>query len=109
AGYLPAEAVGTVLLMPLSLARRRGCRVHGVLLGGSERHGGRTSGYGVPDPAVEAGVLRDALEDAGVAPDRVGYIELAANGSPLGDAAEIEALLKVFRTVTTPVFLGSAK
>ena len=50
-GYVPGEGIGAVLLKPLAQARADGDRIQGVILGSAVNHGGRTSGYTVPNPS----------------------------------------------------------
>ncbi|MEX1830086.1 SDR family NAD(P)-dependent oxidoreductase [Luteibacter sp. CQ10] len=95
-GYLPAEAVGAVLLKPLSRAIEDADTILGVIGGSAVNHGGRSNGYSVPNPDAQAAVMRSALRQARVSPASIGYVEAAANGSPLGDAIELAALRTVF-------------
>ncbi|MDJ0460313.1 SDR family NAD(P)-dependent oxidoreductase [Streptomyces sp. H27-C3] len=108
-GYLPAEAVGAVLLKPLAAARRDGDTVHAVIKGSASLHGGRGSRFMTPSHKTQVNVMRRALERAGSDPATIGYVEAAANGSALGDAVELSALREVFGAVTEPVALGSVK
>lgn len=95
-GYLPAEGVGAVLLKPLQRAIEDGDDVLAIVKGSALNHGGRSNGYSVPNPVAQAQVIEDALRAAGAAPETIGYVEAAANGSPLGDAIEMVALRKAF-------------
>ncbi|MBD0742358.1 SDR family NAD(P)-dependent oxidoreductase [Streptomyces sp. CBMA152] len=108
-GYLPAEAVGAVLLKPLAAALRDGDTVHAVVKGSASLHGGRANGFMTPSHRTQVAVMRRALERAGAAPESIGYVEAAANGSALGDAVEFSALREVFGAVPEPVALGSVK
>ncbi|WP_234386658.1 SDR family NAD(P)-dependent oxidoreductase [Streptomyces sp. ERV7] len=108
-GYLPAEAVGAVLLKPLAAALRDGDTVHAVVKGSASLHGGRANGFMTPSHRTQVAVMRRALERAGAAPESIGYVEAAANGSALSDAVEFSALREVFGAVPEPVALGSVK
>ncbi|WP_431040587.1 SDR family NAD(P)-dependent oxidoreductase [Streptomyces sp. P1-3] len=108
-GYLPAEAVGAVLLKPLAAAQRDGDTVHAVIKGSASLHGGRANRFMTPSHKTQVNVMRRALERAGCDPASIGYLEAAANGSALGDAVEISALREVFGTVEEPIALGSVK
>ncbi|MGW1545391.1 SDR family NAD(P)-dependent oxidoreductase [Streptomyces sp. NPDC002346] len=108
-GYLPAEAVGAVLLKPLAAALRDGDIVHAVVKGSASLHGGRANGFMTPSHRTQVAVMRRALERAGAVPESIGYVEAAANGSALGDAVEFSALREVFGAVPEPVALGSVK
>ncbi|MEV0689371.1 SDR family NAD(P)-dependent oxidoreductase [Streptomyces sp. NPDC050388] len=108
-GYLPAEAVGAVLLKPLAAALRDGDTVHAVIKGSASLHGGRANRFMTPSHRTQVDVMRRALERADSDPATIGYVEAAANGSALGDAVEFSALREVFGSVTEPVALGSVK
>jgi acyl transferase domain-containing protein len=99
-GYVPGEGVGAALLKPLALAERDGDRILGVIRGSFANHGGATNGFGVPNPKAQADLIVRALRNAGVDPRTLGYVEVAANGSPVGDAIEIDALNRAFQQFT---------
>ncbi|CAM5716722.1 Acyl carrier protein [Streptomyces alboniger] len=108
-GYLPAEAVGAVLLKSLDAAVRDGDRIHAVIKGTSSMHGGRANGFMTPSRRTQVKVMRRALEQAGVAADSIGYVEAAANGTAFSDEVEFRALREVFDGVAEPVALGTVK
>ncbi|UFR06751.1 SDR family NAD(P)-dependent oxidoreductase [Streptomyces sp. Go40/10] len=108
-GYLPAEAVGAVLLKPLAAALRDGDTVHAVIKGSASLHAGRGGGFMAPSHRTQVAVMRRALERAGATPESVGYVEAAAGGSALSDAVEVSALREVFEGVSEPVVIGSVK
>ncbi|MFD4763041.1 amino acid adenylation domain-containing protein [Streptomyces sp. NPDC058439] len=108
-GYLPAEAVGAVLLKPLDAAIRDGDTIHAVIKSTASLHSGRGSGFMTPSHASQVKVMRQALERANTEPDSIGYVEAAANGAALSDAVEFRALREVFTGVSEPVALGTVK
>ncbi|WP_250399153.1 non-ribosomal peptide synthetase [Streptomyces cellostaticus] len=109
-GFTPGEGVGVVLLKPLARAIADGDRIHGVIRGTAVNHGGRTSGYMVPNPVAQGELVAAALRDAGVEPDSIGYLEAHGTGTALGDPVEISGLARAFAGVeagTCPI--GSVK
>src|SRR5690606_20389502 len=84
-GYVPGEGVGVVLLKPLAQALRDGDHVYGVIRGSELNHGGRTSGYTVPNAESQAQVIGRALQRSGLPAARLGYIEAHGTGTSLGD------------------------
>ncbi|MFE9338351.1 SDR family NAD(P)-dependent oxidoreductase [Streptomyces sp. NPDC007063] len=106
-GYLPAEAVGAVLLKPLDAALHDGDRVYAVIRGTASGHGGRSAEFTVPGSRAQAKVVRRALAQAGAAADSIGCVEASANGVPAADEAELHALREVFDGVPEPVPVGS--
>ncbi|HVI47463.1 MAG TPA: beta-ketoacyl synthase N-terminal-like domain-containing protein [Chitinophaga sp.] len=111
-GYIPGEGVGAVLLKPLSQAIADRDHIYGVIKGSALNHGGKTNGYTVPNPATQANVIRQALEQAKVEPRTVTYIEAHGTGTALGDPVEIEGLTRSFGDVAALgqfCAIGSAK
>ncbi len=109
AGWLPGEGLGTVLLVPLAEARARGDAIWGVIRGGGIGHAGQAARFGMPSVEQQAALMRDTLQRAGVSPGQVQYIEAAAAGSAMGDAAEMHALKQVFGARADPLIVGSVK
>ncbi|HVI95245.1 MAG TPA: type I polyketide synthase, partial [Anaeromyxobacter sp.] len=109
-GYVPAEAVGAVLLKPLARAIEDGDQVYAVVRATHVGHGGRSNGYGVPDPGAQGALVAEALAKANVDPRTVGYVEAQGIGSALGDPIEIAGLQKAFGTGrAAPCAIGSIK
>ncbi|MFC0039499.1 non-ribosomal peptide synthetase [Actinomadura rayongensis] len=108
-GYLPAEAVGAVLLKPLDAALRDGDTIHAVIKGTASAHSGRGNGFLAPSRKAQEAVMRRALENAGVAPETIGYVESSANGTAMSDEIELSALRTVFARAAEPVAVGSVK
>jgi 3-oxoacyl-[acyl-carrier-protein] synthase II len=95
-GFVVAEGAGIVVLESESHARRRGAKVYAEVAG----YGASNDAYHVATPHPESrGVIRmfqDALADARVRPDEVGYINTHGTGTPLGDPAETQAIRQAF-------------
>ncbi|MGE8406416.1 MAG: SDR family NAD(P)-dependent oxidoreductase [Pseudomonas sp.] len=111
-GYVPGEGVGVVLLKPLADALRDGDHIHGVIRGSDLNHGGRTSGYTVPNADAQAQVIARALQRSGLPANRLGYIEAHGTGTSLGDPIEIRGLAKALATEAAPGWqcpIGSIK
>jgi acyl transferase domain-containing protein len=95
-GMVPGEGVGAVLLKRLSAAEADGDHIYAVIRGTSINHGGKTSGYTVPNPQAQREVIRGALDKAGVDARTVSYIEAHGTGTKLGDPIEIAGLSQAF-------------
>ena len=95
-GVVPGEGAGMVLLKPLSAALRDRDRIEAVITGNAVNHNGRGMGYTAPSPSIQAELIAKTLESAGVQPEDIDYVELAANGSPVAEEGEIMALTTVF-------------
>ncbi|CAL9285074.1 ACP S-malonyltransferase [Streptomyces sp. SudanB52_2052] len=101
-GYVPAEAVGAVLLKPLERALADGDRVHAVIKGSAVNSDGRTYGYGVPNPVAQAELVRAALRDARVDAGTIGYVEAHGTGTSLGDPIEVRGLTEAYGDAAIP-------
>ncbi|MBN9228887.1 MULTISPECIES: SDR family NAD(P)-dependent oxidoreductase [Legionella] len=99
-GYVPAEGVGSVLLKPLAEAIADNDMIYGVIKGSSMNHGGKTSGYTVPNPNAQAAVILQALKNANMDARTVSYIEAHGTGTSLGDPIEIRGLQDAFEHYT---------
>ncbi|HET9485210.1 MAG TPA: beta-ketoacyl synthase N-terminal-like domain-containing protein, partial [Xanthomonadales bacterium] len=95
-GYVAGEGVGAVYVKPLERALADGDHVYGVIKGVVVNHGGRTSGFIVPNPKAQTNVIRAALERAQVDAASIGYVEAHGTGTELGDPLEIAALGNAF-------------
>ena len=95
-GFVPGEGVGAVLLKPLSRAIADGDRIHAVILATAVNHDGKTNGYTVPNPVAQGGLVAQALRDAGVPPQSIGYLEAHGTGTALGDPVELDGLGRAF-------------
>ncbi|MCO6437631.1 MAG: polyketide synthase dehydratase domain-containing protein [Phycisphaerae bacterium] len=111
-GTMAGEGVGVLVLKRLADAERDGNRIYAVIKGVGTSSDGRAKSVTAPRVEGEELALRRAYDAAGVDPATVGLIEAHGTGTPVGDEAEIAALLRVFgpRGGAPPtVALGSVK
>lgn len=99
-GWIPAEGVVAVLIKPLALAKRDGDHIYAVIKSTALGQEGKTSWFAAFSPKSQSTFLQRSFERAGVSPATISYVEAAANGSPLGDAIELEGLTSAFRKWT---------
>ncbi len=95
-GFVMAEGAGALVLESLAAARSRGARVLGVVEGCGEMadsfHRTRSSPDGKPIIAC----IRNALADAALEPDAIGYINAHGTGTPENDKMEWLGVSTVF-------------
>lgn len=111
-GYVRGEGCGVIVLKRLRDAVAQGDRILAIVRGSAVNHDGRSNGLSAPNGPVQEAVLRAALQDAGLAPQDIQYIEAHGTGTRLGDPIEIEALMSVLcadRPATSPLILSSVK
>jgi glutamate-1-semialdehyde-2,1-aminomutase len=111
-GYVRSEGCGVVVLKRLSDALRDGNNILAVVRGSAVNQDGRSNGLTAPNGPSQQRVIRQALENAGVAPAQIGYVEAHGTGTPLGDPIEVNSLKEVLlkeRDSTERCWMGSVK
>ncbi len=111
-GYGRGEGCGMVLLKRYKDAIADNDQILAVIRGTAINHDGSSSGLTVPNGLAQEKVIKSALKNATIDPQRVNYIEVHGTGTALGDPIEIEALSQVYgsnRTAENPLLLGSVK
>jgi acyl transferase domain-containing protein/acyl carrier protein len=109
-GYVRGEGCGVVVLKRLSDALADGDAVQAVIRGSAVNQDGRSAGLTAPNLLAQQAVIRQALDNARVTPDEIGYVEAHGTGTPLGDPIEMESLFAVLGQRNTPACLiGSVK
>jgi len=111
-GYVRGEGCGVVILKRLSRAKEDNNRIHAVIRGTAINQDGKSSGLTAPSAKAQEKVITKALEDAGITPDQVDYIETHGTGTSLGDPIEVEALGNVYsqgRSTGHPLLIGAVK
>ncbi|MDD9949392.1 MAG: beta-ketoacyl synthase N-terminal-like domain-containing protein [candidate division Zixibacteria bacterium] len=111
-GYVRGEGCGVVVLKRLSEAEADGDRIWGVIRGSAINHGGASTGLTVPHTPALIRVIEDALDQAGISPTDVEYLEAHGTGTTVGDPIEIDAVSEVYcrgRDADHPLLTGSVK
>ena len=91
------DGAGLVVLKRLDLAERDGDRIYATIRGYAVNNDGEAkASYTAPSVGGQVAVYKAAIENAGIAPESVGYIETHGTATPLGDPIEVEALARVY-------------
>ena len=111
-GYVRGEGCGVVVLKRLSDAVRDQDNILALIKGTAVNQDGLSNGLTAPNGPSQQAVIRQALENAGVAPAEISYIEAHGTGTSLGDPIEVKSLKAVLmqgREPDQPCWLGSVK
>ena len=95
-GFVMAEGAGALVLESLASARARGAAVLGIVEGCGEVADGFHRTRSSPDGKPIIACMRNALADAGLAPDAVDYINAHGTGTPENDKMEWVGVSAVF-------------
>ena len=108
-GFVCAEGATVLVMESLEHAQARGAKIYAEVLG----HGNSNDAYSAvtprPDSEGVIAMMREAIAQAGVDPTRVNYINPHGSGTPLGDAAETQALIDTFGDHAASLAVSSTK
>jgi 3-oxoacyl-[acyl-carrier-protein] synthase II len=108
-GFVFAEGAGCVILESLEHAQARDARVYAEVAGfGSS---GDAYHMAAPDPDGHGAIrtMKRALEDSGIQPEQVSYINAHGTSTPANDATETKAIKSVFCDYAHRVPISSTK
>jgi 3-oxoacyl-[acyl-carrier-protein] synthase II len=106
-GFVIGEGVGILILEKEEAAQRRGAKIYA-----------RLAGYGcacdaahivAPDMEGQVAAMQTAIEDAGMTPAQVDYINAHATSTPLGDVVETRAIKQLFGERAQEIAISATK
>ncbi len=108
-GFVMGEGAGALILEDLDHARARGAKIYAEIVGAAMT----ADAYHVAAPHPEglgaAKSMEFALEEAGVKPEEVDYLNAHATSTPAGDISEVKAIIKVFGTAPENLKISGSK
>ena len=108
-GFVLGEGAGAIILESLEHAEARGAKIYCEMVGGGMSADAHHITAPHPEGLGATNVMRATLEDAGMNPDEIDYVNVHGTSTPLGDIAETQAIQKVFGESAYNLSISSTK
>jgi len=108
-GFVMGEGAGVVIFEELEHAIKRGAKIYCEVMGGGATADAHHLTAPHPEGLGARNVMIAALKDAGMKPSDIDYINTHGTATPLGDGAEVKAIVEVFGEHAKKINISSTK
>ena len=108
-GFIMAEGAGCLILEELEYAKARGAKIYAEMVGAGMSADAHHITASHPEGLGAKLVMQNALEDAGMQPDEIDYINVHGTSTHVGDISEAKAIKEVFGDAAYKLNISSTK